>query len=112
MCSTQKARANKYIWYFALKDRVVNERPQTLAQAMEIACLSQEVFNEQFGALKIEKNKTTVSGKNNKNVNNQPQVVQNNGQNNNNNNQKRKNEDSQQGKKQANLSYLQAQTCR
>lgn len=43
MCSSKKARANKFIQQFALKDRVVNERPQALAQAMECACLSQEV---------------------------------------------------------------------
>lgn len=50
MCSSEKARANKFIWVlmFALKDRVVNERPQTLAQVVEIACLSEEVLKEQL----------------------------------------------------------------
>ena len=87
MCSTEKARANKFLWglRFALKDRVVNQRPQTLAQAVEIACLSEEVLNEQYGPLKKDKGKGVNN--NNKNANNQPQM---------NNNQKRKNEDNQQ----------------
>ena len=53
LCTTEKVRANKFLWglRFALKDRVVNHRPQTLAQAVEIACLSEEVLNEKFGPL-------------------------------------------------------------
>ena len=65
MCSTEKARANKFLWglRFALKDRVVNQRPQTLAQTVEIACLSEEVLNEQYGALqKKDKGKGTSGG--------------------------------------------------
>ena len=43
---------------FTLKDRVVNQRPQTLANAVAIACLSEEVLDEQYGPLqKKEKNK-------------------------------------------------------
>lgn len=42
MCPIAKTRANKFIWGFgfALTDRVVNQRLQTLSQAMEIVCLS------------------------------------------------------------------------
>lgn len=57
---------------------------------MEIACLTKEVLNEQFGPLKKDKGKTTLSGNNNKNVINQPQVPQMNGQNNNNTSRGRK----------------------
>ena len=53
LCTTERARANKFLWglRFGLKDRVVNQRPHTLTQAVEIACLSEEVLNEQFGPL-------------------------------------------------------------
>ena len=70
LCTTEKARANKFLWglQFALKDRVVNQRPQTLSQAVEIACLSEEVLNEQFRLLqKKDKNKGSSSSGNNNN---------------------------------------------
>ena len=53
ICTTEKARANKFLWglRFTLKDRVISQRPQTLAQAVEIACLAEEVLNEQFRPL-------------------------------------------------------------
>lgn len=74
MCSAKKARTNKFIWCLrlALKDQVANQRPQTLAQPVQIACLLKEVLNEQFGPLKNDKGKTSVNGNNNKNVTNQP----------------------------------------
>ena len=62
LCTTEKAQANKFLWglRFALKDRVINQRPQTLAHAVEIDCLSEEVLNEQFRPLqKKDKNKKT-----------------------------------------------------
>lgn len=39
MCSIKKACANKFICGLrcALKDRIVNQRPQTLAQAVEMS---------------------------------------------------------------------------
>lgn len=48
MCPIEKTRVSKFIWVFgfALKDRVVSQRLQTLSQAMEIACLFEQVLNE------------------------------------------------------------------
>ena len=39
-CTTEKARANKFVWglRFTLKDKVVNQRPLTLAVTIAIAC--------------------------------------------------------------------------
>lgn len=101
MCSTEKAHVNKFILglRLALKDRVVNQKLQTLAQAMEFACQSKEVLNEQFGPLKKDNDKITISGiNNNKNATNQQQATQKNGQNSNSNTQKTKKKDNQQGK--------------
>lgn len=44
--------------------------PQTLAQAMEIACFFEEMLDEQFGPLKKDKTKS-ASGNNNEGVTNQ-----------------------------------------
>ena len=49
---------------------MISQRPQTLAQAVEIACSSEEVLNEQFGLLqKKDKNKGASSSGNNNNNN-------------------------------------------
>ena len=100
LCANEKARANKFVWglRFTLKDRVVNQRPQTLANAVAIACLSEEVLDEQYGPLqKKEKNKNQNNNSGgNKGANNQPQQAQKTGQNNFN---KRKTEDNQQNKR-------------
>lgn len=71
-CPNEKAYANKFIQglRFALKDRVVNQMPQTLAQAMEIACFFEEMLDEQFRPLKKDKTKS-ASGNNNEGVTNQ-----------------------------------------
>lgn len=102
MCSTKKAHANKFIWGLAcaLKGTAVNQRPSTLAQAVEIACLSEEVLNEQFRPLKKDEGKTKGSGNNNNNVTNLPQVPQKKNELNKiGNNQKRKNDDNEEEKK-------------
>ena len=54
MCATEKAQTSKFVWglRFALKDRVANQRPRTLAEAVAIACVSGEDLNEQFGPWK------------------------------------------------------------
>lgn len=73
MSSTKKAHVNKFIWglRFVLKDRIVNQWPQSVAPAMEIACLWEEVLNEHFGAVKKDKEgKTTVNSNNSRNVTN------------------------------------------
>lgn len=43
-----ESSCEQVIWglRFAFKDRVVNQKPQTLTQEVEIACLSEEVLNE------------------------------------------------------------------
>ena len=71
------ARANKFLWglRFALKDRVVNQRPQTLAQTVEIACLTEEVLNEQFGSLQRKDKGKGASGSGSGNNNNNKGVV-------------------------------------
>lgn len=64
----------------------MNQRPQTLSQVVTIACLFEQVFNEQFELLKMEKRKTIASGNNNRrNVTIRPHTAQKNGQNNNSN---------------------------
>ena len=77
LCSTEKSHANKFLWglRFALKDRVVNQRPQTLAQAVEIACLSEEVLNEQFGSLQRKDKGKGASDSGSGNNNNSKGVV-------------------------------------
>ena len=77
LCTTEKSLANKFLWglRFALKDRVVNQRPQTLAQAVEIACLSEEVLNEQFGSLQKKDKGKGASGSRSGNNNNSKGVV-------------------------------------
>ena len=48
----------------------MNQRPQTLAQAVEIACLSEEVLNEQLGPLQKKDKNKGASGSGNNNNNN------------------------------------------
>lgn len=62
---------------------MANQRPQTLAEAMEITCLSEEVFDEQYGPLqKKEKNMDKNNNGGNKGATNQFQQAQKGAQNN------------------------------
>lgn len=75
MCFTEKTHVKKFIYGlgFALTDRVVNQWPQNLASSIQlegIVCLSKEVLNGQFGRLKKDKRRSTISGNNSKNVTN------------------------------------------
>ena len=69
LCATEKVRTSKFVWglRFALKDRVANHRARTLAQAVAIACVSEEVLNEKFGPWK-EKGKKKLEGTNSNNT--------------------------------------------
>ena len=53
----------------------MNQRPQTLAQTVEIACLSKEVFNEQFGSLQRKDKRKGASGSGSGNNNNRKGVL-------------------------------------
>ena len=53
----------------------MNQRPQTLAQTVEIACLSEEVLNEQFGSLQRKDKGKGASGSGSGNNNNNKGVV-------------------------------------
>lgn len=97
LCATKTARANKLVCVlrFTLKDRVVNQRPQTLVEVVGIECFFEKILNEQYGRLQKEKNKNNNNCGGRTRATYQFQQTQKGGQN---NFGKRMNEDNQQVK--------------
>lgn len=47
LCAIEQARTNKFVWgsCFAFKDRLANQQPRTLAEAVAKAFLSEEILH-------------------------------------------------------------------
>ena len=90
LCATERAQTNKFVWAlrFALKDRVASQRPKTLAEAVAIACVAEDVLAEQYGPMnKKDKDKNKNNNGSSSSNNNKTAHTQANNQNNQNNKQ-------------------------